>query len=46
MDEDLLRLDGRVFSSKRFGPSEQIPRMILDSPRTVCVACVIFVCFA
>ena len=35
-----------VFSvPKRFGPSEEIPRMVLDSPRTVCVACVIFVYF-
>ena len=25
------------FGSKRFGPSEEIPRMVLDSPRTVCV---------
>ena len=30
---------------KRFGPSEEISRMVLDSPQTICVACVIFVCF-
>ena len=28
-----------MFGSKRFGPSKEIPRVVLDSPRTVCVAC-------
>ena len=35
MDEDLLRLDGHGFGSKRFGSIEEIPRVVLDSPRTV-----------
>ena len=43
MDGDLLMsacLDGRGFSSKRFGPGEEIPIVVLDSPGTVCVICV------
>ena len=39
MDRDLLWLDGRVFGSKRFEPSEEIPIVVLDSPWTVCVVC-------
>ena len=31
--------------SKRFGPSEEIPRVVLAGPRTVCVICVMLCYF-
>ena len=40
MDGDLLRPGWSWFGSKRFGPSEEIPRVVLDGPWTVCVICV------
>ena len=35
MGRDFLRPGWPWFGSKRFGPSEEIPGVVLDSPRTV-----------
>ena len=34
-----------VVCSKRFEPSEEIPRVVLDGPRNVCVFCVMLCYF-
>ena len=37
MDGDLLRPGWPWFQFQKIGPIEEIPRVVLDSPRTVCV---------
>ena len=40
MDGDLLRSGWSWFRFQKIGPSEEIPKVVLDGPRTVCVICV------